>query len=75
MQRPLQFRRSKAADRNIDKNKVATFGGFAGAQICIWLAFADDMAKFERSDPKERESNRLTCVTNTGGQTGNRLGF
>jgi acetyl esterase len=69
--RALQFMRSKAGDWNIDKNKVATFGGSAGAQICMWLAFTDDMAKPDSSDPIERESTRLTCVATAGGQTSN----
>ncbi len=69
--RALQFMRSKAADWNIEKSKVATFGGSAGAQICMWLAFTDDMAKPDSSDPIERESTRLTCVATAGGQTSN----
>jgi hypothetical protein len=73
--RALQFMRSKAADWNIDKNKVATFGGSAGAQICMWLAFTDDMAKPDSSDPIERESTRLTCVATSGGQTSNGAEF
>ncbi|MCP4480974.1 MAG: alpha/beta hydrolase fold domain-containing protein [Planctomycetaceae bacterium] len=74
-QRALQFMRSKAVDWNIDKSKVATFGGSAGAQICMWLAFTDDMARPDSSDPIERESTRLTCVATVGGQTGNSLDF
>ena len=69
--RALQFMRSKAGPWGIDKNKIAAFGGSAGAQICMWLAYSDDMAKPESSDPIERESTRLTCVATTGGQTSN----
>ena len=69
--RALQFMRSNAGDWNIDKSKVATFGGSAGAQICMWLAFTDDMGNPDSSDPIERESTRLTCVATVGGQTGN----
>ena len=69
--RALQFMRFNAVDWNIDKNKVATFGGSAGAQICMWLAFTDEMARPDSSDPVERESTRLTCVATAGGQTGN----
>lgn len=67
--RALQFMRSKATDWNIDKEKVATFGGSAGAQICMWLAYSDEMAKPDSADPIERESTRLTCVATAGGQT------
>ena len=67
--RALQFMRSKAKEWNIDKSRVAAFGGSAGAQICMWLAYSDEMAKPKSKDPIERESTRLTCVATTGGQT------
>lgn len=73
--RALQFMRSKAGEWNIDKNRVAAFGGSAGAQICMWLAFTDDMAQPESDDPIERESTRLTCVATAGGQTNNSAEF
>ncbi|MGB1925309.1 MAG: alpha/beta hydrolase fold domain-containing protein [Rubripirellula sp.] len=73
--RALQFIRSKSSEYNIDKDKVATFGGSAGAQICMWLAFSDDMAKPDSADPIERESTRLTCVATAGGQTNNSAEF
>ncbi len=40
----LQFIRSKATEWNIDKKHTGPFGGSAGAQICMWLAFHDEMA-------------------------------
>ncbi|MBT7649570.1 MAG: alpha/beta hydrolase fold domain-containing protein, partial [Opitutae bacterium] len=49
--RALQFIRSKAEEWNIDKSRVAAFGGSAGAHICMWLAYSDDMAKPKRKDP------------------------
>ena len=67
--RALQFMRSKSKEWNLDKSRVAAFGGSAGAQICMWLAFSDDMAKPKSKDRIERESTRLTCVATTGGQT------
>jgi hypothetical protein len=73
--RALQFIRSKADEWNIDKDKVAAFGGSAGAQICMWLAFTDEMAKPDSPDPIERESTRLTCVATAGGQTSNGIDF
>ncbi len=73
--RALQFMRSKADEWNIDKSKVAAFGGSAGAQICMWLAFTDEMAKPDSQDPIERESTRLTCVATAGGQTSNSAEF
>ncbi len=73
--RALQFMRSKAKQWNLDKSRVAAFGGSAGAQICMWLAYSDDMAKPKSKDPIERESTRLTCVATTGGQTTNQTEF
>ena len=73
--RALQFMRSKAKEWNIDKSRVAAFGGSAGAQICMWLAYSDEMAKPKSKDPKERESTRLTCVATMGGQTTNEREF
>lgn len=67
--RALQFIRSKAGDWNIDKDKVAVFGGSAGAQICMWLAYSDEMANPDSDDPVEKESTRITCVATAGGQT------
>ncbi|MFC1719161.1 alpha/beta hydrolase fold domain-containing protein [Candidatus Poribacteria bacterium] len=65
----LQLLRSKAKEWNIDKTRVGAFGGSAGAQICMWLAFHDEMADPESSDPLKQESTRLTCVATNGGQT------
>ena len=67
--RAIQFMRSKADEWNIDTNRVAAFGGSAGAQICMWLAYSDDMADATSDDPVERESTRLLCVATAGGQT------
>ena len=67
--RALQFIRSKAKQWNIDKTRVGAFGGSAGAQICMWLAFHDEMAEPSSRDPVQRESSRLTCVATSGGQT------
>ena len=73
--RALQFMRSKVEEWNLDKSRVAAFGGSAGAQICMWLAYSDDMAKPKSKDPIKRESTRLTCVATTGGQTTNQTEF
>ena len=67
--RAIQFIRSKAGEWNIDTDRVAAFGGSAGAQICMWLAYSDDMADTTSNDPVERESTRLLCVATVGGQT------
>ena len=73
--RALQFMRSKAKEWNLDKSRVAAFGGSAGAQICMWLGYSDEMAKPKSKDPIERESTRLSCVATMGGQTTNEIEF
>lgn len=65
----LQFIRSKSEEWKIDKERIGLFGGSAGAQVSMWLAFADDMANPSSDNPIERESTRVTCVATAGGQT------
>jgi acetyl esterase/lipase len=67
--RALQFVRSKAQEWNIDKTRVGATGGSAGACSSLWLAFHDDMAKPDSTDPVARESTRLTCAAVNGAQT------
>ena len=64
----LQFLRSKAEMWNIDKRRVGVMGGSAGAIICMWLAFHDEMSEPNSTDPIKRESTRVTCVATVGGQ-------
>ncbi len=67
--RVIQLLRSKAKEWNFDVTRIGAFGGSAGAQICMWLGFHDDMADKSSDDPISRESTRLTCVATNGGQT------
>jgi RNA polymerase sigma-70 factor (ECF subfamily) len=67
--RALQFLRSQAGRLKIDKSRVGAFGGSAGAQIAMLLAFHDDLAQKESCNPVERGSTRLTCVGTSAGQT------
>jgi acetyl esterase/lipase len=60
--RALQFVRSKAAEWNIDKKRIAASGGSAGACTSLWLAMHSDMADPKSSDPVARESTRLWCA-------------
>jgi acetyl esterase len=66
--RALQFIRSKAEDWGIDKNRIAAYGGSAGAQLVAYLAWGDDFADPDSDDPIARESSRLTAVAPQGGQ-------
>lgn len=67
--RALQFVRSKAAEWNIDKQRIGASGGSAGACSSLWLALHNDMAVPESADPIARESTRLWCAAVNGAQT------
>ena len=67
--RALQCLRSKAQEWHLDKTRIGAFGVSAGAQICMWLAFHEDMADLASPDPIDQESTRLACVVANGGQT------
>ena len=67
--RALQFVRSKAAEWNIDKQRIAASGGSAGACSSLWLAFHPDLADPQSSDPIAHESTRLWCAAVDGAQT------
>jgi acetyl esterase/lipase len=60
--RAVQFIRSKSAEWNIDKTRVAAYGSSAGAGTSLWLAFHDDLADPKNADPVLRESTRLVCA-------------
>ena len=68
-QHTIQFLRTKANAWHIDKSRVGALGGSAGAQLCMYRAFHDEMADPDSDDLVERESARLTCVATNGGQT------
>lgn len=67
--RAIQTIRSKSAEWNIDKTKIAATGGSAGACTSLWLAFHDDLADPQSADPVARESSRLTAAAVIGAQT------
>jgi acetyl esterase/lipase len=67
--RALQFVRSKAAEWNIDKQRIGASGGSAGACSSLWLDFHPDMADPKSEDPIARESTRLWCAAVSGAQT------
>ncbi len=57
--RAIQFIRHHASQWNIDKTRVAAYGGSAGAGTTLWLACHDDMADPDSTDPVQRESSRI----------------
>lgn len=65
----VQFLRAHAEELDLDKGRVACFGGSAGAVSSLWLAFHDDMAEPNAKDPVLRESTRLTCAGATNAPT------
>jgi alpha/beta hydrolase fold len=66
--RAIQFIRSKSNEWNIDKSRIGSFGGSAGAGTSLWLAFHDDLADRDNPDLVLRESTRITCVAATSTQ-------
>lgn len=67
--RALQFVRSKAAEWEIDKDRIAACGSSAGACTSLWLAFHDDLADPASPDPVARESTRPCAAAVIGAQT------
>lgn len=67
--RAVQYIRSKAEDWGIDKDRIAAYGGSAGAQLVAYLAWSDDFADGQSNDPIARESSRLKAVAPLGGQS------
>ena len=67
--RGLQTIRSKAKEWNLDPERIACFGGSAGAGISLWLAFHDDLADPKSDDPIARQSTRLVAAGTKNGQS------
>jgi len=67
--RAIQFIRSKAEEWGIDKNRIAAYGGSAGAQLVAYLAWSEDFASPASEDPIARESTRLTAVAPLSAQS------
>ena len=66
--RGLQTIRARAAEWRIDPEKIACFGGSAGAGISLWLAFHDDLADSDSADPIARQSTRIVAAATFDGQ-------
>lgn len=60
--RALQFIRHHAATLNVDPERVAIFGGSAGAGTSVWLAFHDDMGQRGNPDLIARQSTRVSSA-------------
>lgn len=60
--RALQFMRYHFQSLDIDPDRVALYGGSAGAGTSLWLGNHDDMADPAGADPVLRESTRVSAV-------------
>ncbi len=67
--RAVQFIRSKADEWNMDKTRLAVWGGSAGGATSLWLLFHDDLADPKSNDPVARESTRLSGAVVQNGQS------
>lgn len=67
--RALQYIRSRAAEWNLDKKRIALTGGSAGACTSMWLLLHDDLADPKATDPVLRESTRVIAAAAGAGQT------
>ena len=67
--RGLQTIRHRAEEWNLIPEKVAAYGGTAGAGISLWLGFHDDLAKPDSSDPIARQSSRVAAAGSLNGQS------
>ena len=67
--RAIQFIKSKTAEWNIDKTRIALTGGSAGACTSMWILLHDDLADPNSPDPVLRESTRVAAAAVRAGQT------
>jgi acetyl esterase len=66
--RSIQFVRANAARYNIDPQRIASYGGSAGAGTSLWLAFHPDLADPKSKDPVLRQSSRIVAAGAINGQ-------
>jgi len=67
--RVIQTLRYRADQWSLDPDRIACYGGSAGAGISLWLAFHDDLADPTSFDPVARESTRILGAATHNGQT------
>jgi len=67
--RALQTLRSRAAELNLDPQRVAVTGESAGGCTALWLATHDDLADPEAGDPVLRQSTRVAGALADASQT------
>lgn len=67
--RGLQTIRHRAKEWGLKPDRIACFGGSAGAGISLWLAFHDDLADPDSKDPIARQSTKIHVAGTMGGQS------
>lgn len=67
--RCLQTIRHRGKEWNLNPEKIACYGGSAGAGISLWLGFHDDLADPDSSDPIARQSTRIVAAATSNGQS------
>jgi acetyl esterase/lipase len=71
--RSIQFVRAHATRYNLDPQRIASYGGSAGAGSSLWLAVHDDLADPSSPDPVLRQSSRIVAAGAINGQATYRL--
>lgn len=66
--RAIQYLRQRADEWNIDKTRIASYGGSAGGGASLWLGVHDDLADPNSDDPVLRESSRLAALGHLNSQ-------
>ncbi|MES2819544.1 MAG: alpha/beta hydrolase [Pseudomonadota bacterium] len=57
--RAVQYLKYSSNSLNIAPDKIILMGSSAGASTSLWMAFHDDMANLNSSDPVEQQSTRV----------------
>lgn len=65
----LQTIRSHAKEWKLNTEKVACYGGSAGAGISLWLGFHEDLGDPDSDDPIARQSTRIIAAATSNGQS------
>jgi len=67
--RVIQTLRARAAEWNLDADRIAMSGSSAGAVISMWIGYHDDLADPNSDDPVARQSTRVKCIVPLDGPT------
>lgn len=66
--RAVQFLRYQGERWNIDRTRIAAYGGSAGGGASLWLGVHDDLADANSADPVLRQSTRLAAIGHLNSQ-------